>query len=49
MKVFLVLLDRSDIATPDGTGPFLILSRFHVEFSIFRPLAMVDCPRSESQ
>jgi hypothetical protein len=46
---FLVPLDRSDIATPAGTGLFEKKSRFLVEFLIFRALALVVFAVSESQ
>jgi hypothetical protein len=41
-------MDSSDIATPDGTGSFKKKSRFRVEFTIFRSLALVVSPVSES-
>jgi hypothetical protein len=44
---FLVLLDSSDIATPDGT--VFLKSRFRDEFSIIQALALVVFPVSESQ
>jgi hypothetical protein len=37
---FLIPLDSSDIATPDGTGSFF-KSQFRVKFSIIRSLAVV--------
>jgi hypothetical protein len=46
-EYFLVPLDSSDIANPDGTG-FLKI-RFHVEFSIIQSLAVVVFAVSESR
>jgi hypothetical protein len=45
---FLVPLDSSDIATPAGTGSFK-KNQFHVEFLIFRALALVVFTVSESR
>jgi hypothetical protein len=38
---FFVLLDSSDIDTPDGTSSFFLESRFHAEFLIIWSLVVV--------
>jgi hypothetical protein len=46
---FLIPLDSSDVATPSGAGFFFFKRRFHVEFLIFRALALVVFAGHESR
>jgi hypothetical protein len=46
--MFLVTLDRSDIANPDGTGSFNKVNLV-LNFFVIQVMVMAICPRSASR